>query len=106
MLITKQHRPSLALLTVYLFDEKHINFRYTSINTLWMIFFLAYLYVTKTQFDGSSIMAPNSSLSEPWQKSAIPDLMNESINEKIMFQNSLSFTKIKFSVQNFCESEF
>lgn len=49
-----------------------------------MIFFLAYLYVTKTQFDGSSIMAPNSSLSEPWQKSAIPDLMNESINEKIM----------------------
>lgn len=49
-----------------------------------MIFFLAYLYVTKTQFDGSSIMAPNSSLSEPRQKSAIPDLMNESINEKIM----------------------
>lgn len=49
-----------------------------------MIFFLAYLYVTKTQFGGSSIMAPNSSLSEPWQKSAIPDLMNESINEKIM----------------------
>lgn len=60
-----------------------------------MIFFLAYLYVTKTQFDGSSIMAPNSSLSEPWQKSAIPDLMNESINEKIMVSKFIVLHKNK-----------